>query len=231
MILLRKFYSYLYFIFLRNKLKTIQNVKFGRNVSFSLKTIFGGYNVISDYVNIYDSEIGFASYIGKSSSLPSCQIGAYCSIGHNIQVLPFTHPTSEFVSTHPSFFSLQKQAGFTYAAEQLFEECIFYDKKNKWVTKIGNDVWIGANVIILGGLEIGNGAIIAAGSVVTKNVKPFEIVAGVPAKKIKMRFFEHQVVFLEKLKWWEKDRQWLEKNYKNFQSVELLIEKLNNEKL
>lgn len=73
----------------------------------------------------------------------------------------------------------------------------------KPLIEIGNDVWVGANSIILRGVKIGNGAIIAAGAVVTKNVKPYEIVGGVPAKHIKFRFEEKIINKLEELRWWE----------------------------
>ncbi len=93
--------------------------------------------------------------------------------------------------------------------------------------KIGNDVWIGANVLILDGVTIGNGAIIAAGAVVTKDVPPYAVVGGVPAKIIKYRFNKEEIDFLEQLKWWEKDEKWLTEYGKYFNNVELLKNILN----
>jgi acetyltransferase-like isoleucine patch superfamily enzyme len=75
---------------------------------------------------------------------------------------------------------------------------------------IGNDVWIGHNVIIVGNVTIGNGAILAAGSVVTKDVTPYSIVAGVPAKQIKMRFSKNVIEEIEELKWWNLSEEKLE---------------------
>jgi acetyltransferase-like isoleucine patch superfamily enzyme len=92
---------------------------------------------------------------------------------------------------------------------------------------VGNDVWIGENVIIKGGLEIGDGAIIAAGSIVTKNVEPYSVVAGVPAKVIRYRFTKEQIVSLLKIKWWEKDSFWLENHSELFSDIENFISVLD----
>lgn len=224
---LRKIYGFFYFFILKIWLRRNKNVKINKNANFGKKTFFAGFNMIGAGSDIDYSSIGYATYIGKNTFLPNCQIGAYCSIAHNVQLLAFTHPSSEFVSTHPSFFSLQMQAGFTYVNEQLFKECLYYDFHNKVMAKIGNDVWIGANVIIMGGIEIGDGAIVAAGSVVTKNVMPYEIVGGVPAKTIKMRFNEEEVKFLKEIKWWEKDNNWILSNSKYFNSIQMFINKFN----
>lgn len=224
---LRELYGFLYFYILKIWYRKNKNVYIKKDVGFGKKTFFEGFNVISSGSNIDCSSIGYATYIGKNSFLPNCQIGAYCSIAHNVQLLAFTHPSSEFVSTHPSFFSIQKQAGFTYVENQLFDEILYFNKSDKIVVKIGNDVWIGANVTIIGGIEIGDGAIIAAGSVVTKNVRPYELVGGVPAKHIKWRFNEGEIEFLAKFKWWEMDKDWISNHSKYFNSIQLFINKLN----
>src|SRR5690606_6383856 len=91
-----------------------------------------------------------------------------------------------------------KQAGnLKIVDKDLFKE---YEQ-----TIIGNDVWIGANAIIKSGISIGDGAIIASGAVVTKNVEPFSVVGGVPAKHLKYRFNPDQISFLKDFKWWNND--------------------------
>jgi len=176
------------------------------------QTIFEGKNKINHKCNIANSTIGKGTYIGANSDLANTLIGKYCAIAQNVKVISATHPTSKFVSTHPSFFSVFKQAGFTFVDKQKFEETIFWDKKSGVTVKIGNDVWIGEDVKIIGGIEIGNGAIIATGAVVTKNVLPYSVVGGVPAKHIKFRFTENIIEFLQKINWWEQDDEWLTSN-------------------
>jgi hypothetical protein len=102
------------------------------------------------------------------------------------------------------------------------------DKKyfdNEFLTEIGSDVWIGANAVIKAGLKIGNGAVIGAGAVVTKDVEPYAIVAGVPAKLIRYRFTELQIKFLLESKWWERSDAWLKENWKDLLDIEQLMKK------
>ncbi|NDP27996.1 MAG: CatB-related O-acetyltransferase [Flavobacterium sp.] len=201
-----------------------KNIKVNSNAFINSKTVFGGQNVIHSNVNIINSNLGYATYIGKNSQLPNTEIGAYCSISNNVKVISDSHPTSKFVSTHPAFFSLLRQSGFTYATKQLFNEKLYFDQKSKIYVKIGNDVWIGANVILLGGIEIADGAIIATGSLVSKNVQPYDIVGGVPAKVIRSRFNAEQIEIVNKFKWWNKSPKWIEMHSDLFIDIETFIE-------
>jgi acetyltransferase-like isoleucine patch superfamily enzyme len=124
------------------------------------------------------------------------------------------------VSTHPIFYSTKAQAGITFADRDYFEE--------RKPIKIGNDVFIGANVIVLDGVTIGDGAIIAAGAVVTKNVPPYSIYGGVPAKLIRYRFEQETIDFLVNFQWWNKDREWLKNNFKYFHNIKEFFEEFAN---
>ena len=93
---------------------------------------------------------------------------------------------------------------------------------------IGNDVWIGANAIVLDGVTIGDGAIISAGAIVNKNVPPFSIYGGVPARLIRFRFEENEIEFLKKFKWWDKDLNWIKTHTPYFKDIKELISKTNN---
>jgi acetyltransferase-like isoleucine patch superfamily enzyme len=84
---------------------------------------------------------------------------------------------------------------------------------------IGNDVWLGANVIVLDNITIADGAIVAANSVVTKDVPPYAIVGGTPAKLIKYRFDEADIAFLLEYQWWDKDINWLRENLSLFHDI------------
>ena len=171
-----------------------------RKTILNHKTTLEGYNNIGINSNIKNSSLGYGSYIGNNCYLPHTKIGRYCSIASNVSVIIGTHPTNKFVSSHPSFFSTRKQAGFSFVDKEKFNEI-------KWVSQnliidIANDVWIGNDVKIIQGLRIGNGAIIATGSVVVKDIEPYAIYGGIPAKFIKSRFDDEDVNFLIKIQWW-----------------------------
>lgn len=183
------------------------------------KTKLEGCNKIGNSY-ISNSLIGYASYLGDDCKLSNCQIGRFCSIGSNVKAVIPTHPLSGFVSMHPAFFSVKKQAGFTFVNEQKFNESIYYDKENKIAVKIGNDVWIGDDVIILGGVNINDGAAIATGAIVTKDVPPYSVVGGIPAKIIKYRFCEEDIEFLLSFKWWNKEVEWIRLEAENFKDIE-----------
>lgn len=122
------------------------------------------------------------------------------------------------------FFSDDCQCGTTYVSEKLFDE-------SSPKTIIGNDVWIGARVTILSGVSIGDGVIIAAGAVVTKDVEPYTIVGGVPAKPIRKRFTDEQIDALIKLKWRDKDDMWMREHADMFSHIEELIKGGHHESL
>lgn len=181
---------------------------------------FEGMNKINKYTVFINSFLGRGSYINNSSFFSHTKIGKFCSIGANTQVIAGFHPLNNNVSTHPSFYSLKKQAGFTFSTSQLFTEERYADTEEKYYLIIENDVWIGTNVLLKSGITIKTGAVIGAGSVVTKDVEPYTVVAGVPAKKIKSRFSEAEIEYLLKSRWWDKPISWIKINYAYFQNIE-----------
>ena len=160
-----------------------------------------------------------ASYISSNCNLNKIKIGRFCSLGSNIKNGVGRHPSSIFVSTHPCFYSTEKQAGFSFSNESLFDEHLFSDNEKKYFVEIGNDVWIGDNVTLFDGVKIGDGAIIANGAVVTKDVAPYSIVGGIPSKLIRMRFSSSEIKKLNKIKWWNEDFDWIKDNYLEFSDI------------
>nr|WP_084273440.1 CatB-related O-acetyltransferase [Maribacter antarcticus] len=203
-------------------------LKLGKSVFLGFSVVLEGHNFINHHTTVTNSYLGFGSYVANDSKIAKTKIGRYCSIGPRVICIFGNHPTKQIVSTHPSLFSTWGQTGFTYAKKQLFSEFAEpISKGSPYTISIGNDVWIGADVRILDGVQIGDGAIVAAGSIVTKNIAPYSIVGGVPAKLIKYRFTEAQIIFLKGYKWWEKPQDWITKNAHLFADIEKFMKYLN----
>lgn len=195
-------------------------VRFGKRVNVNSKSVFEGKNFVAGNCSFLNSELGYASYIANGSYIRNTKIGRYSCIGKNVRIIDVTHPTKKFVSIHPAFFAKNTVVGLSYVREQKFEEFIWNKSNPQFSVVIGNDVWIGDGAMILGGHTVGNGAVIAAGAVVTKDVKPYEIVAGVPAKVIGYRFEKEKIAFLEKNQWWNNDEKWIIQNADAFENIE-----------
>lgn len=206
--------------------KRHQNLRIasGCNIAGS---VFGGYNSLSQDTFFVASEMGMYSYLGEHCRLSHTQVGKFCSIGSFVRLAVGRHPTREWVSTSPVFFSKAKQNGTTFVSKPRFDEKI-YTEGNKYLI-IGNDVWIGDNVTILPGITIGDGAILAAGAVVTKNVEPYSIVGGNPARHIRYRFDEQERQFLLSLQWWNMNIEWIKDKANYFDCITSLKEHLNED--
>lgn len=188
-----------------------------------------GHNHIGRNSYIPGTKIGYGANVSHDGYFYNTVIGKYTCIGPRSAVICGKHPIDTFVSIHPAFFSKVKQAGLSYTDKQLFEEFSYADEAGISVM-IGNDVWIGADAKIMEGITIGDGAVVAAGAVVLKDVEPYAIVAGVPAKVIKYRFNEEEREWLLQLKWWDKPEKWIRENAGHFTDIKELRRKCEKDK-
>jgi len=198
---------------------TNPTIKLGDNIVVN-DVSAGEFVYISSNSRIKKSSLGSYSYCGGNAKITSATIGRFTCIGPNVTIGLGSHPIEKHVSVHPAFYSLASQVGRTFVEKQVFDE-------RPQHTVIGNDVWIGANVTIPGGIVIGDGAIIASGAVVVKNVQPFAIVGGVPARFIRFRHGKEHIYVLRRTKWWEKSNEWLAENVKYFEDINSFVENCN----
>jgi acetyltransferase-like isoleucine patch superfamily enzyme len=188
----------------------------------TLKNAFIGSNVsVYEYSLLENVSIENCSFVASHTQIRDTAIGKYCSIGPRVTISLARHPAAEFVSTHPVFYSTRKQIGITFSEENHFEE---FEK-----VVVGNDVWIGANALIMGGISIGDGAIIGAGAIVTKDVPSYAIVGGIPAKIIRYRFDNETIEKLLGIKWWDWDLELIRKKYKMFHKIEMFLKDLRHQ--
>jgi len=171
-------------------------------------TIISLKSTVQRFVIIRRSTIGEFSYIGHNSNILCANIGKFCSISRHVNIGLSSHPIN-FLSTSPIFFSVNNATGHRWIEKDVYDD-------NPTSIIIGNDVWIGMNATITGGVTVGNGAIIAAHSVVTKDVPPYAIVGGVPAKIIRYRFNDLIISKLERIRWWDLPEVMLKKNISIF---------------
>lgn len=177
---------------------------------------------ICRHTKVFNSSIGAYSYLSKHSSLVYASVGKFCSIGPN-SAIGLGHHTLNNLSTSPLFTEKHNATGHTWT-----------DKHDVYPYKkviVGNDVWIGSRVMVVGGVTIGNGAVLAAGAVVTKDVPPYAVVGGVPAKVIRYRFSEDIVKFLEELEWWNFPESELKEHIELFQKEDVKIDDLKRLKI
>lgn len=153
---------------------------------------------------LHNVQLGDYSYFAKNAQVANTTIGKFCSIGPNFCCGLGLHPT-DGISTHPKFYRGEVEE---------FKP-----------VKIGNDVFIGANVTMLDGVTIGDGAIIGAGAVVSKDIPPYAIAVGCPIEIKRYRLTEKQIAAMERIQWWNWEEEKLKDVQAMFNDIEAFIEK------
>lgn len=211
--------AYVAVMTLINRIKNCNRVRLEKGACIDHRSVFEGHNLVGERSHFKASSLGKYSYLSKGCDLYRIKIGGFSSIGPYVKNAAGAHPTNTFVSIHPAFYSERETVKGHFAEETCFEEIKTVDSDNKYTAEIGNDVWIGAGVLILDGVKIGDGAIIGANSLVMEDIPPYAVAVGSPAKVIKYRFEEEEIKKLLSLKWWEKDEAWLKEHAGDFKDI------------
>ena len=159
----------------------------------------GDWTEVGKGTQMRESEMGDFSYITKDCSVVWTKIGKFCSIANATRLNPGNHPTWRALQHHSVYRAAQYGLGE--------DDTAFFDWRKQHSVTIGHDVWIGHGATVVAGVTIGNGAVIGAGAVVTKDVAPYTVVGGVPAKFIKRRFSETQAEKLQEIAVWDWPRE------------------------
>lgn len=176
---------------------------------------FGEGVSVGPFTELIDCDVGRYTYFAAHTEISRCRIGSFCSIGPNVTVGLGRHPTRDYVSAYPSFYSSRSAGRADFGVRTDFVEHLS--------ASIGNDVLISAHCLILDGVAIGDGAIIGAGAVVANDVPEYSVAGGVPARVIRQRFDAEQIEFLKRLKWWDKDFEWIRSHASSFCDINLLM--------
>ncbi|MES2030223.1 MAG: chloramphenicol acetyltransferase [Pseudomonadota bacterium] len=175
-------------------------------------TELGAYTEVGARTILHEVTMGDYSYVVNDGQITYTTIGKFCSIAAMIRINPGNHPMHRATQAH-----------FTYRASAYFpgesDDADFFAWRRAHHCTIGHDVWLGHGAIVLPGRQIGTGAVIAAGAIVTKDVAPYTIVAGNPARPVRRRFSEAVEDGLMELAWWDWDHEMLRQALPDFRKL------------
>ena len=182
------------------------------------KSRLGAWTDIGPHCTIAESTLDDYTYAAGDASIIYAQIGKFCSIASHVRINPGNHPMNRVMQHHLTYRRVEY--GFGEADD---EEFFNWRKAHQCV--ISHDVWLGHAAVVMPGVTIGTGAVVGSQAVVTKDVAPYEVVVGVPAKPIRTRFAPEVIEKLLAIAWWDWDRQTLEERFKDFLDLPTFLEK------
>jgi phosphonate metabolism protein (transferase hexapeptide repeat family) len=182
------------------------------------ESYLGKYTEIMDWTSFTESKLDDYSYICDHCNVIYTEIGKFSNIASYVRINPGNHPIERPTLHH--FTYRGKQFGFTETDDDSF-----FAWRRKYKVIIGHDTWIGHGVVIMPGVTIGHGAVVGSSSVVTRDVLPYTIAAGVPAKIIRPRFHKYICDSLQRIAWWNWEHEVIKERFEDFKDLRKFIDK------
>ncbi|MBL8096815.1 MAG: hypothetical protein JNL73_21745 [Anaerolineales bacterium] len=179
-------------------------------------SFIGSWTDIGPNSQIVESAFGDYSYAAGDASIIYTEVGKFCSIASHVRINPGNHPMERVTQHHLTYRRVQYGLGEV-------DDLAFFDWRREHRCRIGHDVWLGHGAVIMPGVAIGTGAVVGSGAVVTKDIAPYTIAVGVPARPIRTRFPNAVIERLLASAWWDWDRATLEARFEELLDLDRFL--------
>lgn len=197
--------------------KMLGNMPYFHPSTFIVDSHIGSWTEIGANTVIAESVIGDYTYTAGDNSIIYAEIGKFCSIASHVRINPGNHPMGRVTQHHMTY----RRAMYGFGEDDK----AFFDWRREHRCIIGHDVWIGHAAIVIPGVQIGTGAVIGSGAVVTKDIAPYEVAVGVPARPIRRRFSDAVIARLMAIAWWDWDHETLKARIDEMNDLDQFVER------